>query len=1722
MNKLLSILVVSCLVWVNIASADGALGQHFYVAFPKNYNTTGQPTLYLATEVATSVRIQVPSINLDETLALDAETVTPYLLPQAVGRLGMGEVKSLGIEVSANADILVSGMNVERYTTDGYLALPTTALGNEYRIASYYPLNRNNWTLESEFALVATEDNTVVQIIPSVDINDNFPAGVLQQITLNRGETFQLGTYQQDVTGTHLMASKPIAAYGAHECADVPDREQRIGWCDHLVETLLPVSQWGYEYSIVPLATRLAGDVYRVLAAFDQTDVFVNNQLATTLSAGEFFEGEIVGPTQVVASQPIQVMQYAMGQGADGVAADPFMMTLIPFQQFMSDYRFTTPSEGFADNYVNVVIAPGSSLQLDGQVVDTANFSAIPGSNLLAGQLPLTIGTHQLTGDQPFGAYVYGFNAYDSYGYPVGMDVQTITPRQDSFSPAIGELRHIGHRLVGWLNDNEDINTNGVLDPSEDINGNGELDGRTEDINGNGILDAGEDLNGNGLIDRDFGLYTFSLENSSNVVVDVLQTTTSRFPTQQIAISLIDPLQPGNGTLVVEDLNGNRAEQIFDLPIESAMIDVEVISRVSGDRIVVDTNSFNVLPAQVTPTNNGVDILWQFDTLFSNSLQDLTYSVTLQNPIENEVRLVTQSLVVSYVNQPNGERKIIELGPQQVTVSSTAFALALTASDSTIGPNQGVDFIATLDNLTESTMSADLTLVIIDAQNRTLAQTVIPVSNVPAGATAQLPWQWDASGQFTGQYRAIATLVREGQTINESEFQFQIVRGDENSLPTQIDLVIGEDAGNGMILPKTQFFPHESLPIDIQIENITENQALSSGTVTIEITNAQSDLVYENTLTIGTLTPGSLTRVSESIPLNSFAPGVYQAEVNLHDANGELVGRDSYSFTVISTTLGTIEGSVSAAYSELLRGDAQQCNVNLTNLDGSNSQTATIRIAIVDMAAQSVAAETIRSENLSAGGSLSFSNSLAATGVGEGNYACVLTLIDDGNEQVLDIGVFKIYNVIAVPGPAQTLNVGDTLLLDAAGSREADGNPLTYQWQLLEKPDNTLIEIVDNSQPQQSFVMDQQGLYRFELVASNGSEVSLPNTVDITIANRLPVVNAGADQLVSVGETVQLNGLSSTDIDNDLLEYEWSFVQRPDGSSAELTDPSTGTPSFIVDVTGTYLVRLTVTDDAGGVATDDVLLSVDNVPPVANAGVDIVAASGDVVTLDGSGSSDVNGDELSFAWVLIERPAGSSATLTNSAGVRPSFTIDTVGNYTARLIVNDGQYSSSADTVTVFVGNAIPEANAGPDQIILPPQTVFLDGSQSFDLDGDNLQYEWSILSTPRFWYRPSLQNANSATPSFYAYYAGDYVVQLRVNDGSGWSAPDTVVLTTDNLAPEADIDLFFGDSVFYTGDEVRLFGSYFDANGDFVTYHWEIIEKPAGSQATFDRPNDSDPAFVIDEPGDYVVQLIVNDGQLDSDPETFYISGAEACVEDLDIRAKNSLIQLTWTHQPETLWVDIYRSLSYDGEYDWIGETDNTYSVFIDENVVNDTRYYYRFERTLEQGSGFDYIQCMNGPGDGSIDYCNEVSNGEYCEYGEEGDYYCQGGQFGEWDYCWWGEIGFTCEGGGFPPIDGGDECYWDGEIYICEPLNYQISCESQIIASAPARRARYNLVPDVRGSTLETVASQLQASGFQLGEVIEVRTTAFPEGQVIDQDAPRNSRLPRNTAINVYIAIW
>ena len=273
-----------------------------------------------------------------------------------------------------------------------------------------------------------------------------------------------------------------------------------------------------------------------------------------------------------------------------------------------------------------------------------------------------------------------------------------------------------------------------------------------------------------------------------------------------------------------------------------------------------------------------------------------------------------------------------------------------------------------------------------------------------------------------------------------------------------------------------------------------------------------------------------------------------------------------------------------------------------------------------------------------------------------------------------------------------------------------------------------------------------------------------------SVANIAPVANSGGDQIARVGLTVNLDGGASNDPDlNFPLTYAWRFISAPSASTTLLLDPDSVNPTFTPDKVGDYVLELVVTDSAGmSSVPDTVTVTTSNLPPIADAGSDqSVVQVGSIIQLDGSASYDEDGHiPLTYTWSILEKPATSNATLSDTHSPTPRLTADANGDYQFQLVVRDSLLATSTpDRVRVAFNNLAPTCNAGGNQSITLGATVTLDGSQTTDANGDALAYQWSLVSQP-VGSTSGIANAAQVFAQITPDEPGTYVASLSASDG--------------------------------------------------------------------------------------------------------------------------------------------------------------------------------------------------------------------------------------------------------------------------------------------------------------------------------------------------------------------
>ena len=242
---------------------------------------------------------------------------------------------------------------------------------------------------------------------------------------------------------TQQVTEKPVAFFSSNRCSFVPSH---IRYCDYLTEQLPPTSTWGREFLVASLAGRSSPELYRIIASRPSTTFTVTCNIAsqtasyTLQSSGSWREVVLADNSycSIESNSPVLVTQFAYGQNADGVSADPFMVMIPPIDQFSNRYVFNVLST-FTRNYITVYLAPEyfqlQRIYFDGVPVGNSwQWNTVACSDgSVCGYVSVrsvTAGSHVFFHNDLYariGLIVYGFYSYDSYGYPGGMILDAIS-----------------------------------------------------------------------------------------------------------------------------------------------------------------------------------------------------------------------------------------------------------------------------------------------------------------------------------------------------------------------------------------------------------------------------------------------------------------------------------------------------------------------------------------------------------------------------------------------------------------------------------------------------------------------------------------------------------------------------------------------------------------------------------------------------------------------------------------------------------------------------------------------------------------------------------------------------------------------------------------------------------------------------------------------------------------------------------------------------------------------------------------------------------------------------------------------------------------------------------------------------------------------------------------------------------------------------------------------
>ncbi len=460
---------------------------------------------------------------------------------------------------------------------------------------------------------------------------------------------------------------------------------------------------------------------------------------------------------------------------------------------------------------------------------------------------------------------------------------------------------------------------------------------------------------------------------------------------------------------------------------------------------------------------------------------------------------------------------------------------------------------------------------------------------------------------------------------------------------------------------------------------------------------------------------------------------------------------------------------------------------------------------------------------------------------------------DEHNLQSSQQVVVTITNVNSIPVAIaendEEVEINNVVTLNGSESYDEDGQIIAWLWQITD-PNGDAVELETSSDAVIEFTPQTVGEYQIMLLVTDNDHATSSDEKTLTVSapNLAPVAEAGENQSVVLVNVVTLNGSEYYDPEGEQLAYLWSLAS-PVGSNVELAQSTNVSTNFTPDVAGTYQLTLTVTDESGLTDTDSVVITVDNenLSPIAVISGNTEVTVGSSVSLSAANSYDPENQTLQYHWA-VNGPDGDELVLADNTLQTISFNVDYEGIYVISLSVNDGELTSSLAThyVTAVTENIAPVAMAGEDFSSQPNTEIQLDGSGSYDDDGDTLSYSWTFVSVPEG-AAPFIYDSTSALAYFTASIEGSYVVALTVSD-SFTSTTDNILITV--VEESITIRLPYYP---YSEEPERV---------EYYNYSWPSYEK---SPYWMDVPEGSDyvetePHQIVAVGRDYVIHVSAAD----------------------------------------------------------------------------------------------------------------------------------------------------------------------------------------------------------------------------------------------------------------------
>ncbi len=467
-------------------------GTDFYFSFPpcldeESIGLENSCRVFVTSSVKQLITVEVPGKGWKMTKIGAINDAIEFILPTGVAQPFFKRGSSFAppeqvyqgaaIHVYANAPIIAYGVTRYHYNSEGFLALPVSVLGTEYIVASWpqHTTEGSTYQLVAETTISAAYDETVVQFVmggtSASTTSGGLKPGQSETFIMHKGDVlcFASNGDGQDISGSRIKSTKPIAVVSGNQCASIPAGDTQ---CDYLSEMELPTYSWGKEYHVTPIFGRKKNSIVRIFAKEKNTTIYRDSVFWFTLTGSRTVIDSFYAERRasdgapraviITADKPISVVQYNPGKSDDNIASNQFQMALTPFEQYQKEIVFCTPgsktgNNNFKIHYINLIyqLGAGNTVpeDLEFAVVVNGNFrwrkvrtafgdtpgmlfsKPVNGAAYACKQFALPgDGVYRIRANSPLAAYSYGFSDSISYGFPASVGLTNLTI-QDSAAP---------------------------------------------------------------------------------------------------------------------------------------------------------------------------------------------------------------------------------------------------------------------------------------------------------------------------------------------------------------------------------------------------------------------------------------------------------------------------------------------------------------------------------------------------------------------------------------------------------------------------------------------------------------------------------------------------------------------------------------------------------------------------------------------------------------------------------------------------------------------------------------------------------------------------------------------------------------------------------------------------------------------------------------------------------------------------------------------------------------------------------------------------------------------------------------------------------------------------------------------------------------------------------------------------------------------------------------